>query len=108
MLGRALFAFVWLIIAAGLLLPLFPAEVAAPGLADARIAATLAEAVDPGCERCAVADADAGACRSGRWLRTAPAAAEACLRLRLRLVVEPVPPDRPPETVGPLSMLPTI
>jgi hypothetical protein len=104
MLGRALFALVWLIIAAGVLLPLFPAEVAAPGLSEGRIA----EALDPGCERCAVADANDGVCRSSRWLRTAPAAAEACLRLRLRLVVEPVPEDRTPETMAPLSMLPTI
>jgi hypothetical protein len=106
MLGRALFAFVWLIIAAGLLLPLFPAEVAAPGLSNARVTAALADAMAPGCERCPVAGG--GACKSGRWLRTAPAAAEACLRLRLRLVVQPVPGDRPAEAAERLPKLPTI
>ena len=39
MLARLLFAFVWLIIAAGLLLPLFPGDMASPGPSDGNVGA---------------------------------------------------------------------
>jgi hypothetical protein len=62
MFGRVLFAFVWLIIAAGLVLPLYPRDL---------VTAVVSAASDPvqpaaasaafGCENCPVADAD---CRS--------------------------------------------
>jgi hypothetical protein len=110
MLGRVLFALVCLIIATGLLLPIYPAEVevATPGVADA--------------QDMLVADAGAAACRNcptvaarlvGRCLTRAPSAAagptRACVHLTVYLVVRPLPvPGRPGEPQLLPPKLPTI
>jgi len=114
MLGRALFAFVWLIIAAGLLLPLYPAEVPVPGSASGEVAASLADAMaagamDAGCGPCPSAAAGGEGCRrSGGGLTGAPAALKACSRLTLHQVVQPLPADRATEPAAPLPRLPEV
>ena len=95
MLGRVLFAFVWLIIAAGLVLPLYPPDVATPGTPAAATALLVADTTTSGCQ----ADAeDAGchsACRCGPALSPAAAAPEPCVRLTVYLVIRPLP-EKPP------------
>jgi hypothetical protein len=66
MFGRVLFALVWLIIAAGVALPLYPRDVPTSTVAVTSgpvqlVAGTAAF----GCEDCPVADADRADCRSG-------------------------------------------
>ena len=64
MLGRVLFAFVCLIIAAGLVLPLYPRDVVTSVVAAASDPVQPVAASDAfGCGACSVADGDA-ACRS--------------------------------------------
>ena len=64
MLGRVLFAFVCLIIAAGLVLPLYPRDVVTSVVAAASDPVQPVAATDAfGCGACSVADGDA-ACRS--------------------------------------------
>ena len=64
MLGRVLFAFVWLIIAAGLVLPLYPRDLVTAVVTAASDPVQPAAASDAfGCEDCPVADGDAD-CRS--------------------------------------------
>jgi hypothetical protein len=109
MLGRALFAVVWLIIAAGLLLPLYPAEVSVPGSATGEVAASLADAMDAGCGPCPAAAAGGEACRRrGGGLAGAPAALKACSRLTLHQVVQPIPAHRAAEPAAPLPKLPEV
>jgi hypothetical protein len=85
MMGRALFALVCLIIAAGLLLPVYPGEVAAPRSADARdivIADTAARG------------AAAIASGSGTCEPAPPAVAAApkdCVNLTVYLILRPLP-----------------
>ncbi len=63
MLGRVLFAVVCLIIATGLLLPIYPAEVAtAPGVAGGQDM-LIADSGAPGCRDCA--SAAGAACSAG-------------------------------------------
>jgi hypothetical protein len=52
MLGRALFAFVWLLIGAGLLLPAFQASVTAPSLPAAGVSQAASDVVTAGCVGC--------------------------------------------------------
>jgi len=109
MIGRALFALVWLIIAAGLLLPLYPADVSAPGSSVGEVAALLADTIDAGCGPCPAAAAGGEACaRSGGGWAAAPAALKACSRLTLHLVVQPGPADRAAEPARPLPRLPEV
>jgi hypothetical protein len=85
MLGRALFALVCLIIAAGLLLPEYPGEVAAPRSSDARDS-VIADAAARGS---AAIISGGGTCE-----RASPAAAAApkdCLNLTLYLILRPLP-----------------
>jgi hypothetical protein len=63
MLGRVLFALVWAVIAAGLVLPLYPAGVEAPGPAAPDPVLLAADNATAGCEDCPIAD-DPGADRS--------------------------------------------
>ena len=64
MLGRVLFTFVWLIIAAGLVLPLYPGDEVMSVVAAASDPVQPVAASDAfGCEDCPVADDDAE-CRS--------------------------------------------
>ena len=110
MLGRGLFALVWLIIAAGLLLPLYPADVSAPGSAGGEVAAVLADVTEAGCAPCVPAAADGADCgpRTGGGVTAAPAALAACGRLTIHLVVQPEPPDRILEPAAPLPRLPLV
>ena len=88
MLGRALFALVWLIIAAGLALPLYPPDVATPGPPAAGSALLAADTTVSGCEN----DVDDAGCRS---TQTASAAPEPCVSLTVYLIVRPLP-EKPP------------
>ena len=65
MFGRVLFAFVWLIIAAGLALPLYPSEVPTSALAVSDDPVQLAAASAAfGCNDCPAADRGRAECRS--------------------------------------------
>jgi len=91
MFGRVLFALVWLIIAAGVALPLYPPDVATPGAPAAASALLVADTMTSGCEDHAE-DADCRAtCPCGQTLATASAAPEACVSLTVYLVVRPLP-----------------
>jgi hypothetical protein len=56
MLGRVLFALVWVVIAAGLVLPLYPSGVEAPMSAAADPVLLAADAATAACEDCPIAD----------------------------------------------------
>jgi hypothetical protein len=56
MLGRVLFALVWVVIAAGLVLPLYPSGVEAPMSAAADPVLLAADAATAGCEDCPIGD----------------------------------------------------
>jgi hypothetical protein len=97
MLGRALFALVWLIIAAGLLLPLYPADEEAAGLIAAggvQPAAGIVAASCEGCEPAASVDDCGTSCPCQHPLPAASAAPGACLSSTVYLVVQPLPPGR--------------
>jgi hypothetical protein len=107
MLGRVLFAVVCLIIATGLLLPIYPADVdvASPGGADAQDM-LITDAGPTGCRGCATAAARVVT----RCLADAPASAAAvpagtCVRLTVYLVVRPLPAPGP---AGPQLLPPKI
>jgi len=104
MLGRTLFALVWLIIAAGLLLPLYPSEVSMPASASGEVAAALADVMDAGCGPCPAAGG-AGCGHKGGGVTGAPAALASCTRLTIHLVVQPGPVDR---AAGPAAPLPRL
>ena len=109
MVGRALFALVWLVIAAGLLLPLYPADVSAPGSPVGEVGALLAASGDAGCGPCPAAAAGGEACgRKGGGWAAAPTALRSCSRLTLHLVVQPGPADRAAEPARPLPRLPEV
>ena len=109
MLGRALFALVWLIIAAGLLLPLYPSEVSVPASASGAVAAALADVMDAGCGPCPAAATGGPACgRKGGGVMGAPAALAGCSRLTIHLVVQPVPAERAAQPAAPLPRLPEV
>jgi hypothetical protein len=100
MLGRALFVFVWLIIAAGLALPIYPpaVETASPP----STASTLQAADWSGCEDCPVpGEAPAGCksdCSCGRLLSAAFVTFEDSFSLSGILVIYPpsvLPPKLP-------------
>ena len=102
MLGRALFALVWLIIAAGLLLPLYPSDVSAPGSASGEVAAVLADVMSAGCGPCPAAAAGGASCgHNGGGVTSAPVALAACSRLTIHLVVQPGPADRAADLAAP-------
>ena len=91
MVGRVLFALVWLIIAVGLALPLYPPDVAKPDPPAAGSALLAANTTTPGCQ-----NHDDGAdchstCPCGPALATAATAAEPCVSLTVLLVVRPLP-----------------
>jgi hypothetical protein len=89
MLGRILFAIVCLIIATGLLLPIYPTEVAAPGVVAARDM-VVAGTGTAGCQACGPAAARAGeVCH--RPLPTAAHAAKGCLHLTVYVIVRRLP-----------------
>ena len=66
MFGRVLFALVWLIIAAGVALPLYPRDAPTSTVAGTTDPVQLVAGTDVfGCEDCPVADAGRADCRSG-------------------------------------------
>ncbi len=96
MLGRVLFAVVCLIIAAGLLLPIYPAEL------------EVARPVAAGAQDMLITDAGAPGCLVEATARAA-VPADACIRLTVYLVVAPLPAPGPagePQLLPP--KLPTI
>jgi hypothetical protein len=100
MFGRALFALVWLIIAAGLLLPMYPRDAHTPSFAAANSILSATDFMASRCEDCPVAE-DAGAvcrtdCPCGHLL---PAAfsLEHSVGLSVILVIRPASPGRPSE-----------
>jgi hypothetical protein len=105
MLGRVLFAVVCVIIATGLLLPVYPTEVAMPGTADARdmlVAGTRASA----CGDCDQAAAS-GRVACDRALQVA--ARKDCLHLTVYLIIRPLPlQERPGEPQLLRPRIPTI
>jgi hypothetical protein len=112
MLGRVLFVLVCLIIATGLLLPVYPAEVATPKVASAQDM-LVADIGTPGCRDCASAARVGAPCQAGCPCgRAAPATgdpARACLHLTVYLIVRPLPASGPrsePQLLAP--KLPTI
>ena len=98
MLGRALFTLVWLIIAAGLALPLYPADVATPGAPAAASALLVADTTASGCPDL-FEDAGCGSTCPCAPALAAAAAAEPCVGLTVYLVVRPLPsdPSLPPQ-----------
>jgi hypothetical protein len=107
MLGRVLFAFVWLIIAAGLVLPLYPSERAAPAVAAAESALLLADATPPGCEDCTDADRVGAGCNSAcacwQLLPAAVASRATCFSLTVYVIARPLPsqPSSGPQPLPP-------
>ena len=95
MLGRVLFAFVWLIIAAGLVLPLYPSDRAAPDVAAAESALLIADATAPGCEACPTAAGMGAGCNSACacWqpLPAAAASPTTCFSLTVYVIARPLP-----------------
>ena len=97
MLGRALFALVWLIIAAGVLLPLYPAHEEAAGLILAGGMEPVAGAVAASCEGCEPAASIDGCgtfCPCQHPLPAASLTPGACLSSTVYLVVQPLPAGR--------------
>ncbi len=112
MLGRVLFAVVCLTIATGLLLPIYPAEVASPRLAAAQDM-LIADTGASGCRDCASAAALGApcpaACPCGHALLGPSVPTRACLHLTVYLVVRPLPVSgRPSEPQLLPPKLPTI
>jgi hypothetical protein len=96
--GHALFAFVCLIIAAALLLPLLPADKEASVLAAASGVWTASAAVDPACQDCGPAAVHGDGCRTlcqcQQLVPAVSAVSPLCLSLTVYLVVQPLPPGR--------------
>lgn len=90
MLARLLFACVWLVIAAAVLLPFSPIDMAAPDLAivNRPISVVDATADDGACER---------SCSDRRRGGVGAMAAPVCLNLQVRLVIHPAPATPPPK-----------
>ena len=107
MLGRVLFAFVCLIIAAGLALPLYPSDRAAPVVTAAESTLLLANATAQGCADCpAVAVIGVGCEASCACWQPLPARAElpaACFSLIVYVVARPLPsqPSSGPQPLPP-------
>jgi hypothetical protein len=65
MLGRALFALVWLVIAAGLALPLYPSDLGAPGSSAVDHVLLAADSVTAACESEPIPDNGSVDCQPG-------------------------------------------
>jgi hypothetical protein len=110
MLGRALFALVWLIIAAGLVLPMYPRDARMPGFAAAYSMLLATDFVASRCEDCPVADDHSADCRSDCPCDVLPAASslEDSVSLSVILVIRPTPERQSTETRSLLPRLPAI
>ena len=108
MLGRVLFAFVWLVIAAGLVLPLYPSEITEPRSAAVDTLLPAAGTRMAACEDCPVAEADCRPdCRCGDLLPATFVAVEDSFGLSVILLIQP-PADLSPESQPPLPRVPAI
>jgi hypothetical protein len=110
MLGRALFVFVWLIIAAGLALPMYPPAVETASSPSA--ASTLQAAGSSGCEDCPIpGEAPAGCksdCSCGRLLSAVYVSVGDSSMLSIRVTVRPLPVGPPSEVQTHPAELPAI
>jgi hypothetical protein len=108
MLGRVLFALVCLIIATGILLPIYPTEVEAPGVASARdmMAADTAVTGCGDCKPTAASQRVLAVCGHTRPIAAAPE--RACLHLTVYVLVRPLPLNGRPGFQLVLPKLPTI
>jgi hypothetical protein len=101
MFGRALFALVWLIIAAGVLLPIYPREAETPSFVAADRAMLTTDLAVAECRDCPVAQGDRGDCRfECPCDRVQPAAfvpGEDAFRPSVVLVIRPLPSGRSAE-----------
>jgi hypothetical protein len=100
MLGRALFAFVWLIIATGLVLPMYPPAVETTGSPSTDAMLQAAGSAPLECQDCPITDEGSGNCRSdcscGQLLPAAYGPIEDTFTFRIRVIVGP-------RFLGPLS-----
>jgi hypothetical protein len=112
MFGRALFAFVWLIIAAGLVLPMYP-----PAVETARSPAMdsmlqTADSASSGCQDCPITDEGPANCRSdcscGHMLSVAYLVVDPSFAPGIRVIVLPRPIGLPSEVQPLPPKLPTI
>jgi hypothetical protein len=99
MFGRVLFAFIWLIIAAGVALPLYPNEAPTSAVAVSDDPVQLAAGSDVfGCEDCAVAGGGRAACRSDCACDDAqPASVPLKHPVSVTIVVRSHAPQPPPD-----------
>ena len=111
MLARVLFALVWAVIAAGLVLPLYPSGVEAPRSAAADPVVLAADAATAGCEDCPIADdgsADESDCPCARLLPAILVAVGDSSGLSVILVIRPQPSELPFEREALPPKLPAI
>jgi len=112
MLGRVLFALVWLIIAAGLALPLYPTHVETPSPAVADSELRAADAMASRCQECPVADeGDVNCqpdCPCGHVLSAAFVSLDGSFGLSVVLIIRPLPSGPPSEALSLLPELPAI
>ena len=108
MFGRVLFALVWLIIAAGVALPLYPRDVPESTVAVATGPVQLVAAAGAGCEDCPVSDAGRTDCGPNcPCLETRPAVfvpLEEPLGLTISVTERLLPPRRPGPPVLPAKL----
>jgi hypothetical protein len=101
MLGRALFVFVWLIIAAGLALPMYPPAVETASSPSTASTLQAAGSATSGCQECPPADEAPANCRSDcpcdHLLRAAFASFEGSFSLSVLVIYRPLalPPKLP-------------
>ena len=111
MLARVLFALVWAVIAAGLVLPLYPSGVEAPRSAAADPVVLAADAATAGCEDCPIADdgsAGQSDCPCARLLPAILVAVGDSSGLSVILVIRPQPSELPFEREALPPKLPAI
>jgi hypothetical protein len=109
MVERVLFALVWAVIGAGLILPLYPSGVEAPRSAAAAPVLLAADAATTGCEDCPIADDSAD--QSCPCARVRPAILVALgdpSGLSVILVIRPQPSELPFERRALPPKLPAI
>jgi hypothetical protein len=110
MFGRALFAFVCLIIAAGVVLPIYPLEVERASALVADPILPVAQPGATGCEDCVVPGLGGLDCRSGcpcAQVRAAAVSVEGAFSLTVFMIIHPEP-SRLPSGPQPPSKLPAI
>ena len=112
MLGRVLFALVWLVIAAGVVFPLYPSDVTEPRRAAADAMLPAVGATTAACEDCPVMDAGRAECqpdcRCGDLLPAAFVAVEDSFGVSVVLLIQPPSATPPAERQPLLPRLPAI